>query len=114
MTIISKSTKNIKAPKADMQRLKRASQASVDVSDISEMTEQDFANARRVSRSAAKTTQRRDQVETYRDTNMKWRWRRVATNGQIVGASSQGYASKAACIENARRLTAPFEITEGA
>lgn len=32
-----------------------------------------------------------------------WRWRRTASNGRIVGASTESYASKAHCIENARR-----------
>ncbi|KQP52685.1 hypothetical protein ASG40_07590 [Methylobacterium sp. Leaf399] len=32
-----------------------------------------------------------------------WRWRRTASNGRIVGASTETYASKANCIENARR-----------
>lgn len=32
-----------------------------------------------------------------------WRWRRVATNGRIVGASSESYSSRSACEDNARR-----------
>lgn len=32
-----------------------------------------------------------------------WRWRRTASNGSIVGASSQGYSNKSDCIDNARR-----------
>ncbi|TIR26599.1 MAG: DUF1508 domain-containing protein [Mesorhizobium sp.] len=32
-----------------------------------------------------------------------WRWRRTASNGRIVGASSQGYNNRADCIDNARR-----------
>ncbi|EEN5690534.1 DUF1508 domain-containing protein, partial [Salmonella enterica subsp. enterica serovar Kentucky] len=30
-------------------------------------------------------------------------WRRTASNGRIVGASSQGYVNRADCIANARR-----------
>ena len=33
-----------------------------------------------------------------------WRWRRVAKNGRIVGASSKGYRSLKHCEENAARL----------
>ena len=40
--------------------------------------------------------------EFYQDARDKWRWRRVAKNGRIIGASSQGYVNKSACIENAR------------
>ena len=40
--------------------------------------------------------------EFYRDENDKWRWRRTAPNGRIIGASSQGYVNKSDCVENAR------------
>lgn len=32
-----------------------------------------------------------------------WRWRRTASNGRIVGASTEAYVNKSNCIENARR-----------
>lgn len=33
-----------------------------------------------------------------------WRWRRTAaSNGEIVGASTQGYSNKSDCIANAQR-----------
>jgi uncharacterized protein YegP (UPF0339 family) len=44
-----------------------------------------------------------DKWEFYKDTANEWRWRRTAANGRIVGASSQGYANKSDCIDNARR-----------
>lgn len=44
-----------------------------------------------------------DKWEFYKDSEGLWRWRRVAPNGKIVGASSQGYVNKNDCIENARR-----------
>jgi uncharacterized protein YegP (UPF0339 family) len=44
-----------------------------------------------------------DVWEFYQDARNEWRWRRTASNGRIVGASSQGYSSKNACVENARR-----------
>jgi len=33
----------------------------------------------------------------------EWRWKRVAPNGEIVGASTEGYKNKADCESNARR-----------
>ena len=39
----------------------------------------------------------------YQDNASEWRWNRKASNGQTVGASSEGYANKADCISNARR-----------
>ncbi|GFM33752.1 YegP family protein [Desulfovibrio subterraneus] len=42
--------------------------------------------------------------EFYKDSNDKWRWRKTATNGNIVGSSSQGYVNKSDCIDNARSL----------
>lgn len=44
-----------------------------------------------------------DKWEFYKDSLGEWRWRRIASNGRIVGASSQGYVNKSDCIENARR-----------
>jgi uncharacterized protein YegP (UPF0339 family) len=44
-----------------------------------------------------------DRWEFYQDNRSEWRWRRIASNGQIVGASSEGYTSRQNCVENARR-----------
>lgn len=44
-----------------------------------------------------------DKWEFYKDQANEWRWRRIANNGRIVGASSEGYINKTDCIENARR-----------
>jgi hypothetical protein len=50
-----------------------------------------------------KTNQRCDKTTLYQDSNNKWRWRRTAPNGEIVGASTQGYANKNDCKKNAIR-----------
>jgi uncharacterized protein YegP (UPF0339 family) len=44
-----------------------------------------------------------DKFEVYQDRKGDWRWRRKATNGQIVGASSEGYSSKGDCEANMNR-----------
>jgi len=44
-----------------------------------------------------------DTWEVYKDASNEWRWRRTASNGRIVGASSQGYANKSDCVANAKR-----------
>lgn len=44
-----------------------------------------------------------DKWEFYKDNARMWRWRRVASNGRIVGASTEGYVNKSDCIANARR-----------
>jgi len=44
-----------------------------------------------------------DVWEFYQGNKGKWRWRRTARNGRIVGASTQGYVDKADCIDNALR-----------
>ncbi|EIA15711.1 DUF1508 domain-containing protein [Clostridium perfringens] len=44
-----------------------------------------------------------DKWQIYKDLTGEWRWRRIASNGRIVGASSQGYVNKSDCIENAKR-----------
>jgi uncharacterized protein YegP (UPF0339 family) len=44
-----------------------------------------------------------DDWDIYKDSADKWRWRRKAGNGEIVGASSEGYANRADCEANAKR-----------
>ena len=44
-----------------------------------------------------------DTWEIYKDGKDEWRWRRTASNGKIVGASTEGYKNKSDCIDNARR-----------
>ena len=44
-----------------------------------------------------------DKWEIYKDGAGEWRWRRTAPNGNIVGASSEGYKNKSDCIANAQR-----------
>lgn len=43
-----------------------------------------------------------DTWEFWADTNGKHRWKRHASNGVQVGASSQGYSTKSYCEDNAR------------
>ena len=50
-----------------------------------------------------KIIHKKDKVEFYQDKNDKWRWKRIAPNGVEVGASTQGYANKSYCKENAKR-----------
>jgi uncharacterized protein YegP (UPF0339 family) len=45
----------------------------------------------------------KDSWEFYKDNEDKWRWRRIAPNANIVGASSQGYENRLDCVGNARR-----------
>jgi len=44
-----------------------------------------------------------DRWEFYKDPLNEWRWRRIAINGKIVGASAEGYKNKQDCIANAKR-----------
>ena len=44
-----------------------------------------------------------DTWEFYKDKKGEWRWRRTATNGRIVGASSEGYINRVDCVANAER-----------
>ncbi|HEX9654988.1 MAG TPA: DUF1508 domain-containing protein [bacterium] len=45
----------------------------------------------------------KDRWEFYKDAESQWRWRRTAPNGNIIGASTEGYANKTDCFGNARR-----------
>lgn len=44
-----------------------------------------------------------DTWKFYQDPNGYWRWTRTASNGRIVGASTEGYVSRSDCEANARR-----------
>jgi len=44
-----------------------------------------------------------DKWQIYNDNAGYWRWRRTASNGRIVGASTEGYTNKVDCISNAVR-----------
>jgi uncharacterized protein YegP (UPF0339 family) len=45
-----------------------------------------------------------DKWEFYKDKKEEWRWRAIATNGKIVGTSSEGYKNKSDCVANAKRF----------
>jgi uncharacterized protein YegP (UPF0339 family) len=42
-------------------------------------------------------------TEYYQDKRGEWRWRKTHRNGQVIGASSEGYVNKADCQANANR-----------
>ncbi len=44
-----------------------------------------------------------DTWELYKDKANEWRWRRTASNGNIVGSAAEGYVNKADCVSNAQR-----------
>ncbi|MCB1379192.1 MAG: DUF1508 domain-containing protein [Alphaproteobacteria bacterium] len=44
-------------------------------------------------------------LDLYKDKRGEFRWRRTASNGEIVGASSEGYKAKKDCEANANRDT---------
>jgi uncharacterized protein YegP (UPF0339 family) len=52
-----------------------------------------------------------DKIEYTKDKRGKWRWARVAPNGRIVGASSQGFSRLRACERNfLRGLNRSFRV----
>ena len=44
-----------------------------------------------------------DKWAIYKDPKGQWRWKRTASNGRQVGASTEGYKNQADCVANARR-----------
>lgn len=53
-----------------------------------------------------------DTFEVYTDKKGEYRWRRKASNGQIVGAACEGYKSKADCEANMKRGPVPTDKWE--
>lgn len=54
----------------------------------------------------------KDKFEVYQDKKGEYRWRRTASNGQVVGAASEGYSSKKACEDNMNRGPNPSDTWE--
>ena len=61
------------------------------------------ANAKRNGWGGCNQGGENDKWEFYEDAKGEWRWRRTASNGNIVGASCEGYTNKSNCEENAQR-----------
>jgi uncharacterized protein YegP (UPF0339 family) len=55
---------------------------------------------------------KKDKIELYKDKKGEWRWKRIAINGNNVGASSEGYVKKSDCLDNAQRQFVECEILE--
>ena len=53
---------------------------------------------------------KKDKIELYQDKKDEWRWKRIAVNGQNVGASSEGYINKSDCLDNTKRQFIECEI----
>jgi len=43
-----------------------------------------------------------DSWDIYQDSRGEWRWTRRAANGEIIGASTEGYKNRSDCVANAR------------
>jgi hypothetical protein len=57
----------------------------------------------------------RPTFEVYQDRASEWRWRLVASNGNIVADSAEGYASKQGAkrgIECVKRIAPDAEVEE--
>ena len=46
----------------------------------------------------------KDKWEFYEDNSGEHRWKRDASNGELVGRSTEGYKSKGDCESNAKRM----------
>lgn len=53
--------------------------------------------------SVGNSSNMQDKWKIGKDSRGHWRWQRVATNGRIVGASTEGYVNRIDCEANARR-----------
>lgn len=53
-----------------------------------------------------------DIVKVYQDDAEEWRWDRVAANGEVLDASSEGYVDKGYCIKIAKELNSDLPDTQ--
>jgi|GEM_PF-2656212 len=92
---------------AEARAVRELADDEIDLSDIPELTEADFHKA--VRRAPAGAEAGEDRLETDRPARGEWRWRIIGVNGRIIGASTQGFSTRRACIGNlvvlSRRLS---------
>lgn len=53
-------------------------------------------------------------IDVYQDSQQEWRWRIIAENNKIIGASSEGYSSKENCVKNLRLVEEAIAQVTGA
>lgn len=51
-------------------------------------------------------------LEVYRDKGRQWRWRLVATNGNIIANSGEGYKNKCDCTNMVEGIVRGMDIVE--
>jgi uncharacterized protein YegP (UPF0339 family) len=49
-------------------------------------------------------------VKVYLDSKKEWRWKTVASNGETVASSTEGYIRKDHALEQARVLNPQIEV----
>ncbi|MEM1353388.1 MAG: DUF1508 domain-containing protein [Planctomycetota bacterium] len=47
----------------------------------------------------------------YKDSQYQWRWRYVASNGRIIGVSSEAYHNKSDCLHSINLMKASSNAT---
>ena len=45
-----------------------------------------------------------DRVEIYKDSKGEWRWRLLASNGQIIATSGEGYVKYSHCVHMVNQM----------
>ncbi|WP_445908874.1 YegP family protein [Yeosuana sp.] len=50
-------------------------------------------------------------LEIYQDSKNEWRWN-IKVNGEIIGASSEGYINRQDCVDNIKNLKKRIEYLE--
>lgn len=48
------------------------------------------------------------EVDLYKDASKEWCWRVEADNGNVIGASSEGYKNKGDMVKNIKSLNESF------
>lgn len=54
-----------------------------------------------------------DTIDLYQDEHEEWRWTRRAANGEVIGASTEGYTRRTDATDNiVRTQIGPYELRE--
>jgi uncharacterized protein YegP (UPF0339 family) len=56
-----------------------------------------------------------DKVQVYQDDSGEWRWRRTASNGEVIADSGEGYVHREHAVKMARQVNGSeplYDFTE--
>jgi uncharacterized protein YegP (UPF0339 family) len=87
----------------------RGAECEVDPVSRTQQAESLICSAAEAETDGGQMVGERDRLEVFQDRRGHWRWRRHDETGEVVGAASEGYASREDCERNMTRGPCPSD-----